>query len=292
MAKLQQKIELRKKARKKFVSARVSAALFGENPKKSYQNSQNCSATLWSDQNGTLHANYCKNRWCSTCNSIRTAILINQYAPEIQNMQNAYFVTLTAPTVPIEKLKSEIELYQKTFRQIIHCNKYRGRFKGLRKLECTIRPDDLYHPHFHCVIDGKENAQLLVQEWCKRMPGAYRAAQDIRKADERSTIELFKYFTKLFKRKSDGTYEKVNYARLERIMSTIAGKRIFQPFGGLQKPVNWIETDIVETETPAETDKIYEWVGDDWVEKESGELLTGYKPSASLVEALSPANSF
>lgn len=287
MAKIQQKIELRKKARKKFVSARVSAALFGAYPKKSYQNSQNCSATLWSDQNGTLHANYCKNRWCSTCNSIRTAILINQYAPEIKRMQDAYFVTLTAPTVPIEKLKSEIELYQKVFRQIIHSNKYRGRFVGLRKLECTIRPDELYHPHFHCVIDGKDNAKLLVQEWCKRMPNAHRAAQDIRKADDRSTIELFKYFTKLFKRKDDGTYEKVDFVRLERIMRAIAGKRIFQPFGGLQKPENWIETDIVETEEPTQASKIYEWAGDDWVERETGELLTGYKPSKTLSDALS-----
>lgn len=286
MAKVQQKIELRKKSRKKFISARISSALFGVNPKKSYQNTQNCSATLWSDPNGTLHANYCKNRWCSTCNSIRTAILINQYAPEIKSMQDPYFVTLTAPTVPIERLKAEIELYQKTFRSIIHMNKHRGKFKGLRKLECTIRPGELYHPHFHCVIDGRVNAQTLLYEWLKRMPGADRKAQDIRKADERSTIELFKYFTKLFKRKKDGTYDKVDYDRLERIMSTIAGKRIFQPFGGLQKPVKWIETDIVDTDTPAQADKIYEWVGTDWVDRDTGELLTGYTPSPGLVEIL------
>ena len=111
--------------------------------------------------------------------------------------------------------------------------------------------------------------------------------QDIRPADDGSLRELFKYFTKLFKKKPDGTWEKPEPSRLNVIFLAISGKRIFQPFGGLEQPEKWLQTDIVDTDTPTQAHSVFDWVGTDWMDTETSELLSGYSPSPELIELLS-----
>lgn len=280
---------LQKKAKKKYLSKGIAYHLYykaDDSPlHKAYQNSMYCADVLTPNKTQTkLTAKYCKNRWCPLCSSIRIAVLINGYAPQLKEFEEPYFVTLTAPTVSAEELPSRIEQFGKAFRQIVNTRSARKMgMKGIRKAECTVRPFDLYHYHFHIILDGKTNAEHLVSRWLEIVPGALPQSQDFRPANEGSYIELFKYFTKLVvKDKQTGVREIVDYKRLDVIFQALRGKRTFQPFGGL-KPVS---EDIVEEELEANilisADSIFKWIMDDWVNLETGECLTGFKPSDSL----------
>lgn len=280
---------LQKKAKKKYLSKGIAYHLYykaDDSPlHKAYQNSMYCADILSPNkQQSKLTAKYCKNRWCPLCSSIRIAMLINGYAPQLKELNEPYFVTLTAPTVPAEELPERIELFGKAFRQIV--NNYKARkngMKGIRKAECTVRPNDLYHYHFHVIIDGKANAEFLVKRWLEIVPGALPQSQDLRPANEGSYIELFKYFTKLVaKDKRTGAREIVDYKRLDIIFQALRGKRTFQPFGGLKPVSEDIDEEELEANILISADSIFKWITDDWVNLETGECLTGFKPSDSL----------
>lgn len=284
----EQEKRLKKKAKKKYLSLGVAYHLYYETDsplRKSYQHSMYCADVLTPNkQQNKLTAKYCKNRWCPLCSSIRIAMLINGYGPQLKGLNEPYFVTLTAPTVPAEELPDRIALFGKSFTQIV--NSHRGRkmkMKGIRKAECTVRPKGLYHYHFHVIIDGKENAEFLVKRWLEIVPGALPQSQDLRPADEGSFIELFKYFTKLVaKDKRTGMREIVDYKRLDIIFQALRGKRTFQPFGGLKAVSEEIDEEELEASILISADSIFKWITDDWVNLETGECLTGFKPSDTL----------
>lgn len=287
-SKEEQEKRLQKKAKKKYLSLGIAYHLYYETDsplRKSYQHSMYCADVLTPNkQQNKLTAKYCKNRWCPLCSSIRIAMLINGYGPQLKGLNEPYFVTLTAPTVPAEELPARIELFRKSFRQIV--DNYSARkmgMKGIRKAECTVRPKGLYHYHFHVIIGGKENAEFLVKRWLEIVPGALPQSQDLRPADEGSFIELFKYFTKLVvKDKRTGMREIVDYKRLDIIFQALRGKRTFQPFGGLKAVSEEIDEEELEANILISADSIFKWIMDDWVNLETGECLTGFKPSDSL----------
>lgn len=279
---------LKKKAKKKYLSLGIAYHLYYETDsplRKSYQHSMYCADVLTPNKQQTkLTAKYCKNRWCPLCSSIRIAMLINGYGPQLKQLEEPYFVTLTAPTVPAEELPARIELFRKSFLQIVNSYKARKmKMKGIRKAECTVRPKGLYHYHFHIIIDGKTNAEFLVKRWLEIVPGALPQSQDLRPANEGSFIELFKYFTKLVaKDKRTGVRQIVDYKRLDIIFQALRGKRTFQPFGGLKAVSEDIEEEELEANILISADNIFKWIMDDWVNVETGECLTGFKPSDTL----------
>jgi hypothetical protein len=52
-----------------------------------------------------IFGSYCKNRICTTCNSIRKAEIINKYLPVIETWANPQLVTLTAKSCYAKNLK-------------------------------------------------------------------------------------------------------------------------------------------------------------------------------------------
>ena len=106
---------------------------------------------------------------------------------------------------------------------------------GLRKLEVTYNKDkDKYHPHFHFLIQGRAEADLLLEYWLREMSDADIKGQDIREVkvsvkDTSNLIEVFKYATK-------GHVTNTIEAHTEyHILRAINKKRIFQTFGDLEK---------------------------------------------------------
>lgn len=61
---------------------------------QNYVKSTACNGTL-TQEDGKIKAFYCKERWCSVCNRIRTGILFNKYEPVIAEWDDKYFVTLS-----------------------------------------------------------------------------------------------------------------------------------------------------------------------------------------------------
>lgn len=236
-------------------------------------------------QNGQeITAHYCKQRWCPVCGSIRTAKAINGYVTQFEKFSDPYFVTLTKQTVLGDDLPDSIILMEKVWRSITDRARGKGSgFMGVRKAECTLRPDGSYHYHFHILLNGRENAEWLVSEWLHRMEGmASRAAQDIRLADKRSYVELFKYATKLVATSKDGERGLLPFERLDVIFRALKGKKTYYPFGGLRavsEEVDKLSTD--EFDWLLNEEQVWVWRECDWV-SQVGELLSNYVPNESF----------
>ena len=271
------------------------------NLKKSYWNTYYCANTL-NQLGGKITGSYCKNRWCLVCNRIRTAVTINAYRDIINSWHDKQFVTLTIQNVKAEELSKTIDTMINNFTNINRAIKRRALpMKLVRKLEVTYNPiSDEYHPHFHIIVEGREVAELIREEWLKRYPSplALPIAQDIKPCtSETQLLELFKYFTKIISNTSktkdrNGIYNKSQFIyinALDVIFNSIAGKRTFQNYGFKLK----VEVEKADEIVTVDADQIssaeeytWEWQQEltDWINLDTGEGLTGYHPIDALVE--------
>ncbi len=271
---------LRKRAKAKFfTNSYVKPLASLRSPlQKSYNNTIYGCSNLLVQTDKKITSHYCNNRWCIVCNRIRTAKLINGYKKPLSELNNKYFVTLTVPNVLRENLRNTIKDMIKNFRCIYKSLfKMTVKIKGIRKLECTyneIRND--FHPHFHLIVSDITVAQKIVSEWLKRYPEAKQFCQDIRPCDERSTMELFKYFSKII------TKDSIYIGPLDIIFSAMRNLRVYQPMGitKVTEDVDEIQSQVIEDLKEAE--KTWEWIENDWVDKTTGECLTGYTPSDGI----------
>lgn len=240
---------------------------------------------------------------------MRTAKLINGYKSEILKLQNLQFVTLTIRSVPWFALDNTINRMNTAIRAIkkqltnkrIHTN-------GVRKLEITFNDvTGLYHPHFHFMLSGRANADMLILYWLLAFPNeARRDAQDVRafNGNEHNLIELFKYSTKMLASSTkEVTYQgrkskiktigKTPAYALDRIFRALYCRRTFQAMGIIKQ----VNEDIEELQSQEYEELEYthekkywkwaiEWNETDWLDVMNGELLTGYTPTESLVQIL------
>jgi len=293
---------LLKRARAKYFSKGVIFYLVDleSDLKKSYWNSYYCAETLVQSGN-KITAKYCKTRWCLVCNRIRTATTILKYSDEIESWGNdKYFVTLTIPNVRAEILSDTVNRMLKNFSIIIRALRERRKIDivGIRKIEVTYNPfRDDYHPHFHCVIKGIEAAEELRKEWILRYPDAKEWCQDIRDCTENESKELFKYFTKVISSASaNKTADKapIEYRRkiyiqaLDNIFNSFIGKRTFQSFGFKAKVITKDISESIKVDELCDKIQYWDWESElnDWVNPDTRELLTGYKPSNKLKNLL------
>lgn len=292
------KTTLQKRARRKYFTVGLVLALVNASKKNpystlttSYWRTYRCVSTLALFEDGKIVGDYCKCRWCMVCNAIRTANYINRYSPVLSSWTDSHLVTLTLPNCNRENLCSTIDSMQKCFSLIMNTQKKKfqrskSSFKlvGIRKMECTynsVRND--YHPHYHVIVEKKEMANVLLEEWLKRNPTANIKAQDVRKADSGAVQELFKYMTKVIA--SGGKNGKIDRrifaAPLDVIFNAMVRRRVVQPFGfrlpkSLEEPSE--ETDVNTLLG------IMSWQQDiaDWVDYETGETLSGYVPNEGM----------
>jgi hypothetical protein len=284
---------LRRARAKYFAIAFILRMVDLDSPlRKSYWNSYHCCNNVGLKESGETTSLYCDARWCLVCNRIRSAKMINSYLPALNEWNDKHFVTLTIPNAPADGLSDAIAMMQAEFFRIKETFKKQhqrqqrdDKLVGLRKLECTynISRED-YHPHYHAIIQGEENANDLLAEWLRRFPDARDVAQDVRKADDASVRELFKYFTKLIA-KAAGGQSVILPEQLDVMFRVLRGKRTFQNFG-FTKPKETEEVSEEALEMAEEIERetiveVYQWKQElhDWIGRNTGEKLTGYKPS-------------
>ena len=282
---------LLKRARAKYFSTplAINLAKLRTSLEKSYRNTVYCSAIL-SQENGKIIGSYCGNRWCMVCNRIRTARAIARYFPTVEGWEDKYLVTLTLKNMPAPELPSTLNNMVKAFQAAKLAMRRTDQVKlvALRKLECTynFRTAE-YHPHFHVVVNGELAARLLVLRWLEQHPDtADSKGQDIRRCDNDSVREMFKYFTKLVAKT-----RMVPPAALDVIFQSMKGHRVYQSVGfvitrkvpdeseELMAPVNATEAPVRRSECVT-----WDWCQRlaDWVDFETGECLTGFEPEARL----------
>lgn len=280
---------LYKRARKKYISSALSHQLVRvDNEYKPYILSCGCCNTLEIDNDNVLKSRfYCKRRWCSTCASIMAATLINKYLPifkKIEKLDDLYFVTLTKPTIPADKLEERLSEMQYNWRKIADlARKKRNNFIGIRKTELKVSAgnENLYHPHYHIIVVGESNAKWLVDQWLQKNKDAGHKSQDARKilATENALLEIFKYSTKITAADNAGNVQLAPAWKLDKIYKALFGKRIYQGFGGLT-----MISDGEDFETTAETvimaRGVYEWHGTDWYHTDYAIPLTNWIPTA------------
>jgi len=220
------------------------------------------------------------------CNRIRTAKMINGYLGPIKALTDPYMVTLTVPNVPDGELSDTIDMMISVFGKIVNSwntHNRENKVTGIRKIECTYNPNtDTFHPHFHVILQNKEIACTIVYKWLQAFPNAKNIAQDCRPADEKSLMELFKYFTKILTNKHD-----FYASKMDVIFRAMRRRRVYQPFGN----VHIISEDVDEYETQAykdlaNEDKIWKWLEHDWVDEDTGECLSGYTPNQQFKDLI------
>ena len=288
----EEQLRYRKLTLKKHLGYYLACHLYYRNEgsalNKSYQNTMYCASVLAHTERG-LSARYCKNRWCPVCQSIRIATLINGYASQLNEMASPYFVTLTGPTVPEEKLKDRIKEFGNTWRSMTNQSYWRGhKPNGIRKAECTLRPDGQYHYHYHVIIDGRENAEWLIAQWLVRIKGSSIKAQDMRPVRKGEYLEIFKYFTKLISTDKSAGKERryIDFERLNVVFSTLKGTRVYQPFGAIKAIREEIDDELIAGESSEEYMQLWRWMTDVGYVNEDGEILTGEYQLPSWVETL------
>lgn len=160
--------------------------------------------------------NFCNSRFCPVCDWRKARkdgyvlqFLLN-YVQKVKKKE-LIFLTLTAPNVVKEKLKEEIEDFNKAFKRLSEIKIFKAICKGyIRKLEVTFNEkENTYHPHFHVVIAVNKSyftdAKLYITQ--KKWLGMWQKAKrnesitqvDIRKAkmiDMQSIMELATYSAK------------------------------------------------------------------------------------------------
>ena len=156
--------------------------------------------------------NYCRCRVCFVCNSIRQMKNYHNYKNYFEQFprNELRFVTLTMQSCLPSDLKSTIQYMNKTFSKIVNCNRQRykrgqmDKFIGVRCLEMNFNEETKrFNPHFHLIVVGIDNANMLVRDWLKRNRKngieLKPIAQVVKRVsdDQKAYKELFKYITKI-----------------------------------------------------------------------------------------------
>ena len=212
-----------------------------------------------------LKGSLCRKRWCQHCNRIKTAELLKGYHKPLSDLSKdgLYFVTLTAPTVKERELRSEIKKRYQAFTRIkdnIRKN-YGVKINGIRKTEVTYNEiENKYHPHFHIIVQGQYEAELIQALWLKQFTRASIKAQDIKHVDTKDAknlVEIFKYATK------DVTKDTITAKAMDIIYRALEGIRTIQTYGSIRKVKEPIESDTVNTTVDWDKARNEIWVYDE-----------------------------
>jgi len=122
---------LKGKGKRKIITQKMTLSLvdaeknMGEDIlTKSYWSTYHCQSRIHTT-NGRLYGKYCKNRFCSSCNAIRKADIVNRYMPIIAQWEQPYFVTLTVKAFGEDRLEYMIRKVLRAFQLIKDRNRKR-----------------------------------------------------------------------------------------------------------------------------------------------------------------------
>lgn len=234
---------------------------------------------------------YCRHRWCNNCNRIRTMKLMNGYSKPLSLMKEPRHVVLTIVNVSGAELRSTIKQMQKNSTNILRRLKYLNKkerkdiINAIRKIETTYNLyEDTYHPHFHFIIDGYDNAERLIDEWLNTYPSSTRINQkNIEIKNAKGLIEVFKYTTKMattIKKENDKKETMICIPALDTIFQAMSGLRTFQTFGNIKK----VSEDIDGIKSQEYKIPYYEFAVlkyipqmNDWQRMIDGSMLTNFK---------------
>ncbi len=288
---------LRNRARRKYLTDGLMQGLSRiDSPlRHAYASTARCASELVQD-GVRVQGKYCRQRWCLVCNGIRTAKLISAYLPEMASWPEPHFVTLTVPNVAGPQLHAATRKMLATMPRLARAIRRTDglELRAVRKLETTYSPRRRdYHPHLHLIVSNGPAADALVRRWLVAFPAADIKAQDVRRCEGLGAMkELFKYFTKLVVKGLDGERTAPAPLVLDTMFKAVKGLRTFQPMGFVCRTKISPDDEALEldagTISPIAPDSrgviLWRWIGEDWLDYGSGELLSGFTPTPAMCE--------
>ncbi len=166
------------------------------------------------EQRKLLHGFYCKQRLCSACawrKAVKTAQCVSAISQAlVARGKVMLMVTLTVPNVPGDKLRETIQHLGKSWRRLMHWEKYKCWRDNIRKVEVTYnqRRND-YHPHLHLIVYVNKgyfkgssyiSQKQLLEDW-REVTGQLEITQvDLRRCRDKghtnAVLEVSKYTVK------------------------------------------------------------------------------------------------
>lgn len=284
-----------KKRAAKAITKAAMYRLFGLNSSLNddYRQAYMCNEYLF--QNGQkITSNYCQKKCCTLCNRIKSAQNLMNYGDKILALDDLHLVTLTNKNVYKDGLCDEVDgMYAALKRIRINTSKNYSSLKinGYRTFECTYSWKSGFNPHFHFIVQGKEQSELLVKLWLNQFPKADREAQDIKVVTKtrKSLLEVFKYIAKPI---TKGYYSASAYDEIMRASKT---HRVNEALGCVRGKIKGIDDSTLELDelAPQEitfkgnTVEVWKYVNEmyDYVDP-NGELLLGTKLDRKTLNAI------
>jgi len=173
---------------------------------------------------------------------------INRYYPTLRHWNDSHFVTITVKSCKAHQLEAYFKNLKSTFSRIVAKHRKRHqrgkgvKLVGVKSLESNYNPKaKTYNPHFHIIVQTKEMADIIVQEWRNRARRGYvrLSGQKIKKIWDvnKCLIEIIKYGSKIFtdpdlkKRAKETSTPQVYIKALYTIFKAMKGSHIFDRFG-------------------------------------------------------------
>lgn len=218
--------------------------------------------------------------------------MTDKYSPVLKEWEDKWFLTLSVQSVGSARLRPTLKSMSHTFRMCVQQarRKHPGRtIRAVRSLEITYNDEAGYHPHYHCVVEGKDVAKTLISHWVKMREDSSHMGQDLRQVTPGFEAELFKYCVKLAttKKGADGRLEVAPVWALNEIFEALYRMKQVQGYG-IELPE--VEEEEIELESVVrafknpDEDRFWDWGQSirDWFSTATGEVLTEYDPSERM----------
>jgi hypothetical protein len=281
-------IQLRKYAQDQLWSCPKSKRWYWMEWSSRYARSMFCCHSVQQDGN-KLKAMFCEQRWCSVCARNKAMKLYHAYKDQLKNLEDVWFVTLTIANMDGDQLKLAIAKMKSVWTAIYKkMHRTGNKPMGAKSLEVKGGVKG-YHPHYHILISGKENAMMVQKEWLKHFKkdaekvGKFYAEQagqyvaPCRKDDDgsitKSILEVFKYSIQGIEK---GEIVKAEY--IHTINTSTFRGQMFGAFG-LKKPIEdtkRTQSEISEAGWLKPGKVCYNWDGSEktWMDRYDRDMLS------------------
>ena len=242
---------------------------------KDYQAAFFCNDVLL--QNGkSVTANYCRKRNCIVCSRIKAARLMKSYSEPLFGLTELHMVTLTKPNVLGHELRPEIVSMKKGLSKVKDNIRkvHKLKTKGLWKLEITYNErTGKFNPHYHILVEGVVQANLIRSEWLRLFKDSNYRAQDVRPVQSNSALlEVFKYVTKAIVKNH------FDPRALDTMYRAIKGMRTIQPMGIKRVKESDEDHTVTEITHRNESIDVWKWCNKkhDWYNSKDEKFNNGY----------------
>lgn len=210
----------------------------------------------------SLHSgNFCHDRLCPICSWLQARkkayeLLVLLDFIKIKYQYEFIFLTLTAPNVPADKLKNEINDFNKSFERLTKSKEFTMISNGfIRKLEITYNAEkDTYHPHFHVIVAVNKSyfksrnylsREKFLELWKRSKRDNTITQVDVKKVKMNSIKEVMEIATYSAKHKDILTNGKEVFSTF---YSSLYKKKIFAYSGIFKEVKKLFDDDEIELE--------------------------------------------